>query len=118
MDFYLASLPNFRERLSNDISPMHCMLLQELDLAVMLFLDEEDKSHNDLRDVGKHNEKDNSGQALRQIASVLAAMNSLGRKMLDSLSSDEWETRMVRGIQVKLSRSLLMSICIFRMILD
>jgi midasin len=96
MDFYLTSLPTIRERPSNDISSMHRMLVQELDLAVMLFLDEEEKDRIDPSDVDKHNEKDNIRLALRQIASVLAAMNSLGRKMLDSLDSDKWETKIVR----------------------
>ena len=72
------------------------MLLQELDLAVMLFLDEEEKAHIDPLNVEKHREKDNVGLALRQIASVLAAINSLGYEMLDSLDLDEYNTKMVR----------------------
>jgi midasin len=74
---------------------MHRMVVQELDLTVMLFLDEEEKTRIDPSDVDKHNEKDNIRLALRQIASVLAAMNSLGHKMLDSLDSDKWETKIV-----------------------
>lgn len=104
MSFSFTGLPTLRERLSNGISTTHCMLLQELDLAVMIYLDEEDKDRMPPSDVGKHNERDNSGQALRQIAAVLAAMNSLGCKMLDSLDSHEWATKLVRGFHVESSR--------------
>ena len=62
----------------------------------MLFLDEEEKAHIDPLNVEKHREKDNVGLALRQIASVLAAINSLGYEMLDSLDLDEYNTKMVR----------------------
>jgi len=103
MDFYLTSLPAVRERLGNDISSTHRMLLQELNLAVMLFLDEEDKARINSSDVEKHNERDNSSQARRQIVSVLDAMNSVGRKMLDFVDSAEWATRTVRGSHVTLS---------------
>jgi hypothetical protein len=118
MVLYLANVPIFRERLDNGISSMHCVLLQMLDLAVMLFLDEEDKAHEDYGHEGQHNEKNSSGQALRQIVSVLAAMNSLGQKVLNSLGSEEWEARMVRWFHVESSRSFLTSVLIFRTILD
>lgn len=95
MDFYLTSLPTIKERLSNDISSAHHMLLQVLDLAVMLFLDDEDKARIDSSNAKVHNEKDNSGQARRQIVSVLAAIHSLGRKTLDSLVLAELESKMV-----------------------
>lgn len=96
-----------RESPSKDISSTHGLLLQELDLAVMLFLDEEEEARIDPSDVEKHNEKDNVGLALRQIASVLAAMNSLGHKMLDSLDSYECETKMVRRLYVELPSTLI-----------
>ena len=72
------------------------MLLQELDIAVMLFLDEEEKAHIDPLNVEQHREQNNVGLELRQIASVLAAINSLGYEMLDSLDLDEYNTKMVR----------------------
>jgi midasin len=107
MDFYLTSLPTVRETLGNEISSTHRMLLQELDLTVMLFLDEEDKTRINPSDVRERNERDNSGQARKQIGSVLAAINSVGRKLLDYLDPSERATRMVRRFRVESSNSFL-----------
>jgi midasin len=112
MDFYLTSLPTVRETLGNEIPSTHRMLLQELDLAVMLFLDEEDKTRTNPSYVTEHNERGNSGRARKQIGSVLAAINSVGRKMLNSQDSIEWATRMVRRFHVDSSNSYLT--CLYR----
>jgi hypothetical protein len=96
MDFYLTSPAN-NERL-DDVLPPHRMVLRVLDLAVALYLHEEDEVRVSVPDTGGHLEIRNNSNALRQIASVLEVTSSVGHKILDSLDSDAWVFMLVRTL--------------------
>ena len=71
-------------------------MLQVVDLAVALFLVEEDNVTVNEPDIGAHIKHENKTKALRHITSVLSAIDSLSRVILDSLDSDDWAFTPVR----------------------
>ncbi|KAF8073543.1 midasin nuclear AAA ATPase [Lyophyllum atratum] len=87
MDFYLNALPCVDKKLESNIPSAHRIVLQALDLAVALFLDEEDQANTPGAVKGaEKNEKQN--RALKDIASVLSAIYAVGHSTLDSFTVD------------------------------
>ncbi|GLB38607.1 putative P-loop containing nucleoside triphosphate hydrolase protein [Lyophyllum shimeji] len=85
MDFYLSAPPCVDKKLESNIPSAHHIVLQASDLAVALFLDQEDDTNmQSAVPVVQTNEKQN--QVLKEIASVLSAIHGAGRGALESLA--------------------------------
>lgn len=94
MDFYLNSPPCVDDSLESTIPSAHRIILQALDLAVALFLHDEDLDKSKKLKTNDHPEHSVRNQrASKAIASVLEAARAIGYATLES---PEWKSVSVR----------------------
>lgn len=93
MDFYLTVPPCIDKKLESYVPSAHRVLLLALDLAVALFLDEEDKAITQKTE--KHVETEKKRQASREITCLLSEIYAVGCSVLEALSLDSTVTGLV-----------------------
>jgi hypothetical protein len=93
MDFYLTCPPYADRKLEPNVLSAHHFVLQLLDLAVALFLDQEDQNRGPM-DETYHGKPSN--KASKEIVSTLGTIFAVGTAVLESVVSDDWFSRSVK----------------------
>ncbi|RDB14764.1 Midasin [Hypsizygus marmoreus] len=94
MDFYLNAPSCIDKNLEFNSPSTHHTLVRALDLAVALFVDDEDREQIDSQGTSLFQQDPKKTKTIEAIMSVLTAIHSVGRTILDALSAIEKVSRL------------------------